>query len=221
MNESADETAENDSPAQDGLAALLAELRDLERALPPTAQEHLARLLSPEKLSYDTGIEAERVAELLAGAEPDTGDSKDAAQDRYLARLVFLRATRLKRPMTRRLSGRTPRPYTYGEIARGAGLSRQTVHYVFTEGRQTSPENVAGMERFFGALPGFCFYTESEALASQLGPIVKHLRVLKTVADAYEHGVTKIAARSGEDLSGDADAMDEILAAVIAARRRQ
>lgn len=221
MNDSADETAENNSPEQDALTALLAELRDLERALPPAAQEHLARLLSPEKLSYDTGIEADRVAELLAGAEPDTGGSRGATQETYLARLLFLRATRLKRPMTRRLSGRTPRPYTYGEIARGAGLSRQTVHYVFTEGRQTSPENVAGMERFFGALPGFCFYTESEALASQLRPIVKHLRVLKTVADAYEHGVTKIAARSGEDLSGDAHAMDEILSAVIAARRKQ
>ncbi|MEU9733023.1 hypothetical protein [Streptomyces sp. NPDC048002] len=212
--------APEECPAPESLALLLAELRDLRRALPQTAREHLARLLAPDRLSHDTGIEPGRVAELLTGADPDTDDSKEAAQARYLARLLFLRATRLKHPTTRRPCGRTPRPYTYGEIARGAGLSRQTVHYVFTEGRQTSPENVAGMERFFGALPGFCFYTESEALASQLRPVVEHLRVLRTVTDAYEHGVDASSTRCGEQPGMGADLMDEILSAVIDARRR-
>ncbi|MER6675287.1 hypothetical protein [Streptomyces sp. NPDC000983] len=210
-------------PAPECLATLLAELHELQRALPPTARDHLARLLDPGRLSYDSGIEPGRVAELLAGADPDTGGPQAAAQAPYLARLLFLRATRLKRPASRRARGRSQRPYTYSEIARGSGLSRQTVHYVFTEGRRTSPENVAGMERFFGALPGFCFYTESEALAARLRPVVDRLRVLRTVTDAYEQEASAARTRRGEPPGdgGPLTEMDEILSAVIDDARRR
>ncbi|TLS45756.1 hypothetical protein FE633_13415 [Streptomyces montanus] len=210
------------TPAEgDDLSGLLSELQEMAQGLPPAAQDKLKLLLDPERISYTTGIEPERVTALLGGAAPDRDDSKEAAHARLLQRLLFLRKTRLKTPMTRRLSGRTPRPYTYGEIARGSKVSKQTVFYVFTEGRLTSPENIAAIERHFGALPGFCSYNEREALAAILGPIVSNLKFLNKVAEAYEHGVTKVAARSTDDLSQAADAMDEILTAVITARRKR
>ncbi|MEU9063634.1 hypothetical protein AB0D13_33440 [Streptomyces sp. NPDC048430] len=143
----------------------------------------------------------------------------EPAESRQHSRLVFLRETRLKSPMTRRLSGRTPRQYTFGEIARGAEeegtkISKQTVHYVFTEGRKPSAEGLAAMERFFGVLPGFCSYTESEALAARLRPIVQQLRLLNRVADAAAHGATRIAARSTEDL-GNTEQRESILSALL------
>ncbi|MEU8868613.1 hypothetical protein [Streptomyces umbrinus] len=199
------------------VSELLDELRDLRQGLDPTAREKLDPLLAPEAVNYATGIALERVPALFDGADPDRDDSKEASKARYLQRMIFLRETRLKTPMTRRLSGRTPRQYTLGEIARGSGNSRQTIHYVFSDGRLTSPENTARIERFFGVLPGFCSYTELEALVAYLRPIVRDLRFLSKVAEALEHGVTKVAARS-QDLSQD-NAMDEILSAVIASRR--
>jgi hypothetical protein len=199
------------------VSELLDELRDLRQGLDPTAREKLDPLLAPEAVNYATGIAPDRVPALFAGADPDRDDSKEASKARYLQRMIFLRKTRLKTPMTRRLSGRTPRQYTLGEIARGSNNSRQTIHYVFSDGRLTSPENTARIERFFGVLPGFCSYTELEALVAYLRPIVRDLRFLSKVAEALEQGVTKVAARS-QDLSQD-NAMDEILSAVIAARR--
>ncbi|MGW0657065.1 hypothetical protein ACWD4T_51745 [Streptomyces umbrinus] len=231
MNDAADEPAavKGDEPGStepvpaedDGLAPLLSELHEVAQGLPQAAQEKLQLLLDPEKISYAKGIEPDRVSALFGGAVPDGDDSKEAAQARIIQRLLFLRKTRLKTPMTRRLSGRTPRPYTLGEIARGAKISKQIVHYVFTEGRLTSPENVASLERHFGVLPGFCSHTEIEALKAYLEPIVQNLKFLTKVAEAYGHGVTKVAARSADDLSQDPDAMDEILTAVIAARKKR
>ncbi|KOU66813.1 hypothetical protein ADK57_17665 [Streptomyces sp. MMG1533] len=208
--------------AEDGqLAVVLARLRELRQQLPAEARAKLYPLLDSNRISHDTGLTPERVTELLDGASPEQQATKEAVQTRFLRRLTFLRETRLKQPVTRRLSGRTPRPYTYGEIARGAQISRQTVHYIFTEGRQASPETIARIERFFGALPGFCSYTESEALVASLRPIVRELTFLNKVTDALAHGVTRVAARSTEELGQDTDAMDGILAAVIAARRQE
>ncbi|MFD3373688.1 MULTISPECIES: hypothetical protein [unclassified Streptomyces] len=229
MNEAAEPAEESDElSGVEELAAtevgdLLDELRDLRQGLVPTARRKLDPLLAPEAVNYATGIAIERVPALLAGADPDRDDSKEASKARYLQRMTFLRETRLATPMTRRLSGRTPRQYRLGEIARGSNNSRQTVHYVFQDGRLTSPENTAKIERFFGVLPGFCSYTEQEALVAYLRPIVKDLRFLSKVAKALGQGVTKVAART-QDLSQDTahdTAMDEILSAVIRARRRK
>ncbi|MGW2291889.1 hypothetical protein [Streptomyces phaeochromogenes] len=227
MNEAAEPAeASDDASGPTELASaeaseLLSELRDLRQNLDPTAREKLDPLLAPETINYAMGIAIERVPTLLAGEAPDRDDSKEASKARYLQRMIFLRETRLTTPMTRRLSGRTPRQYRLGEIARGSNNSRQTIHYVFQDGRLTSPENTARIERFFGVLPGFCSYTEHEALVAYLRPIVRDLRFLSKVAEALEQGVTKVAARS-QDLSQDTaqdTAMDEILSAVIAARR--
>ncbi|MFD6280776.1 hypothetical protein ACFWFI_35210 [Streptomyces sp. NPDC060209] len=227
MNDPAGETAQSElSPPQHQphageLRALLDELRALEEGLPLAAREKLAPLLDAEKLSFATGVAPERITALLNGAQLDNwhAGAVDAAEGRQHSRLVFLRETRLKRPMTRRLSGRTPRPYTFGEIARGAEeegakISKQTVHYIFTEGRKPSAESLAGMERFFGVLPGFCSYTENEALVARLRPVVQQLRLLNRVAAATAHGVTRIAARSTEDLS-NADERESILSALL------
>lgn len=213
----ASESAESVSVGRDDI---LSEVYDLVRGLPPAAQGKFSLLVSPERISYETGIEPERVAALLRGAVPDRDDSKEAAQARFLGRLHFLRRTRLTTPMTRRLSGRVPREFGYGEISRGAKVPKQTVHKVFTEGRLTSPESLAKIERFFGVLPGWCFYTEHEALADHFNPIVSNLRVLATVAAAYGSGVKKVAARSTDDLR-QPDAMDEVLTAVMNARHRR
>ncbi|MGA5454148.1 hypothetical protein ACPCVO_46955 [Streptomyces umbrinus] len=223
MNEPAEPAEALDDESSTELASaeadeLLSELRDLRQSLDPTAREKLDPLLTPETVNYATGIAPERVPALFAGAAPDSDDSKDVSKARYLQRMIFLRETRLTTPMTRRLSGRTPRQYRLGEIARGSNNSRQTIHYVFQDGRLTSPENTARIERFFGVLPGFCSYTEREAWIAYLRPIVRDLRFLSKVAEALEHGVTKVAARSQDDVTQD-DAMDEILSAVIAARR--
>ncbi|MDN0195130.1 hypothetical protein [Streptomyces sp. S.PNR 29] len=221
MNEPADETAKGDAsrPAdsaasQEELAELLRELRTLEQGMPLTVRDKFADVLDPQRLSYETGIEpAERVTALLNGAEP----AGDQDGERWLKRLVFLRSTRTK---TRLRRSRGPRPYFLSEIARGVEkqggtISKATLSYIFNEGRRPSPENLACIERFFGVLPGFCSYTESEALVVRLRPIVQQLRILTKVADAAAHGVTKVAARSTEDLSRDPDAMTDILTALL------
>ncbi|WP_030230272.1 transcriptional regulator [Streptomyces sp. NRRL S-455] len=221
MNEPADETAEGDTsrPADSAasaeeLAALLRELHALQQGMPPAVRDKFADLLDPHRLSYDTGIEpAERVTALLNGARP--ADDQDS--DRWLKRLVFLRNTRTKTRMRR---SRGPRPYFLSEIARGVEkqggtISKATLSYIFNEGRRPTPENLAYIERFFGVLPGFCSYTESEALVARLRPIVQQLRILTKVADAAAHGVTKVAARTTEDLSRNPDAMTDILTALL------
>ncbi|MFD5871649.1 hypothetical protein [Streptomyces sp. NPDC060322] len=224
MNDPADETAQR--PYQHphhtgGLLNLLDELRTLAEGLPPTARDKCAPLLDAEQLSYATGVAPDRITALFHGAQPDDDHSASAGatESRQHSRLVFLRETRLKHPMTRRLSGRTPRQYTFGEIARGAEeegakISKQTVHYIFTEGRKPSAESLAGIERFFGVLPGFCSYTESEALAARLRPMVQQLRLLNRVADATVHGVSRIAARTTADLDS-VEERESILAALL------
>jgi hypothetical protein len=61
--------------------------------------------------------------------------------------------------------------------------------------------------------PGFCCYTESEALVC-LRPVVQQLRVLTEAADACAAGGTKSGA-------GSADPMDQILAAVVTEGRKR
>ncbi|BFO18466.1 hypothetical protein SHKM778_48540 [Streptomyces sp. KM77-8] len=203
------------------LDAALATLRELENLLPQTAREAFGALLDPDSVSHSTGIEPDRVAALLEGAEPDGDTSRDASQARIVARLRFLRATRLKERAARR---RGPRMHFFAEIARGAHISKQTVHYVFENAQMTSPENVAAMERYFGVRPGFCSCTEAEALAGYLDPIVRQLTILYQAAEAAADGVTRVAARSDRDVSHvsrDSGAMTEILDAVLAARRGQ
>jgi hypothetical protein len=226
VNKPADETAQgeasssHESPPQDELAALLEELRAIEQKMPPAVRGMFEDLLNPEKLSHASGVEPpERVRALLSGAIAEDGP-QESAETRRLNRLVFLRNTRLKHPTSPRPSRRVPRPYFFSEIARGVQarggkLSKQTVHYIFNEGRQPSPENLAHMERFFGVLPGFCSYTDREALAVCLRPIVQQLSYLLRAAEAAARGITKIAARTSEDLSPGTDPMTAILTAIL------
>lgn len=204
----------------DEFAALLEEFRSLQRSLPGVVRGSFDRLvLDPGKIGYTRGIEPERVTELLEGAELECDDSREAAQRRIVRRLKLLRATRLKHAKTRRRS--TPREYTPGEIAKKVGVHRQTMYFVFhddNEDRVPSSDTIAAIERFFGVLPGFCSYTESEALCEWLRPIVRDLRLLDRAAEAKAQGITKVAARSTQDLSGDPDALEMILGAFLAAR---
>ncbi|MDO0915164.1 hypothetical protein QQM39_31395 [Streptomyces sp. DT2A-34] len=224
MNDDADEPATAEDADFDELTALLDELDDLARSLPATARTSFELLLRPEKISHATGVAPERVSALLDGADPERDNSRAAAQKRIVRRLRFLRQTRLKPPATRR---RKAREYFLSEIARGAQghgaqISKQTVHYIFENEQMTSPENIAGIERFFGVRPGFCTLTESEALAGYLAPVVQQLKILLwAVGAAGEHGVTEVAARSTRDLSRDTDALTDILTAVVATHRRQ
>ncbi|MEW2498180.1 hypothetical protein AB0942_32285 [Streptomyces nodosus] len=204
--------------SREEVGAVLAALRGLERQLPRTARGAFDAMLAPERISYLTGIEPERVAALLDGAEPDVDTSRDASQARITARLKFLRATRLNEQAA---PHREPPTYTLSEIAHGAHTNRQTVHYVFKHGRMPSPERVAAMERYFGVRPGFCSCTEAEALVGHLDPIVRQLTILYQATAADAEGVTRVAARSDRDPSRDISAMTEILRAVLAARRGQ
>ncbi|MFD3475831.1 hypothetical protein [Streptomyces sp. NPDC058695] len=142
------------------------------------------RVLDPGEVGYATGIEPERVTELLNDAELECDDSREAARRRTVQRLKLLRATRLKHAKTRRQSA--PREYTPGEITKKVGAGRQTLYFVFREGnedRVPSPDTIAAIEnRFFGVLPGFCPCTESEALCEWLRPVVRDLRLLDRVA---------------------------------------
>ncbi|MET9760082.1 hypothetical protein ABZ016_13665 [Streptomyces sp. NPDC006372] len=234
MNSAADEpaaiegahaAAAQSAAAAEGneLAELLGELQRLEQLLPPAAREHLSRLVAPEQVTHATGIyPPERVTALFEGAPPECNESKEAAQARIVERLRFLRSTRLKQPKGRRPGSRDLRPFTPGEIAKGlkgVTVPRATVYYIFDEGRISGTETIAAIERFFGVLPGWSAYTEEEALTQFLRPIVRQLDVLDQIAGARARGVTKVAARSTEDLRGDPNAMRAIFSAFIAANK--
>lgn len=196
MNDAAPERAST----PDALASTLGSLREAARSLGVP----LDRVLVVDEVAYATGIPAERVGALLAGADP--GD--DTVPTTFQRRLNHLRDTRLKDP------GKGTR-YSLADIAKGTGMSHQQVDFLLKGLRRPSLEHSAGLERFFGVEPGFFALSDREALVRYLRALARELPLLELADRVRAQRVDAVALRGPAEL--DADLLEELLPALAAA----
>ncbi|MFE6786350.1 hypothetical protein ACFVFF_29240 [Streptomyces sp. NPDC057680] len=131
-------------------------------------------------LAYAAGLAEEDVRRLLDGEPPQTdGDGSDPVEERHsrvVARIVFLRRTRLSNsPDGQR------RTYSLAEIAAGAGTSAQWLDKMIKTGKAPNLDHAAGIARFFGESIEFLVAPPAEALDRVLQLIHKDL-LERTVA---------------------------------------
>ncbi|MGW0391773.1 hypothetical protein ACWDYJ_12940 [Streptomyces sp. NPDC003042] len=132
-------------------------------------------------LSYASGLPVEDVEALLRGEPLPQGDGggADPVEERHrrvVARIVFLRSTRLRTyPDGRR------RAYSLAEVAAGAGTSTQWLDRMIRTGKAPNLDHAAGIAGFFGESIEFLVATPAQALDRVLQLIHKDL-LKRTVA---------------------------------------
>ncbi|GAA4763056.1 hypothetical protein [Streptomyces sanyensis] len=138
-------------------------------------------------LSYASGLPVEDVQALLRGQRLPLGDGGGAADPveerhrRVVARIVFLRRTRL-----RTTSDGQRRAYSLADIAAGAGTSAQWLDKMIKTGKAPNLDHAAGIADFFGESIEFLVAEPAEALDRVLQRIHKDL-LERTVARQEEH----------------------------------
>lgn len=184
-----------DVPSQgDDLQALVSAIDELLNAV------GLGReAIDSDKLSFETGIPVDRVAELLDGAESEP----ESLNETFRQRLNFLRETRRK-PDGKR--------FTLDEIGQGAGISKAQAGFLLNGQRMPGLAIVSALENFFHVEPGFFSATERQSLCRALQPVrgqLTHLAFLKG------HGITRMAMRSGR--TADESALGQELLSALSA----
>ncbi|MGW6535451.1 hypothetical protein ACWGBV_34160 [Streptomyces sp. NPDC055051] len=152
--------------------------------------EDLLRVEGEGGLSYASGLPEEDVRALLRGQRLPLGDGGGAADPvdpveerhrRVVARIVFLRRTRL-----RTTSDGQRRAYSLADIAAGAGTSAQWLDKMIKTGKAPNLDHAAGIADFFGESIEFLVAEPAEALDRVLQRI--HTDLLeRTVARQEEH----------------------------------
>ncbi|MER5931022.1 hypothetical protein [Streptomyces sp. NPDC002054] len=146
--------------------------------------EDVLRVEGEGGLSYASGLPVEDVQALLRGARlpqgaPGDGGGTDPVEERHrrvVARIVFLRRTRLRTsPDGQR------RAYSLADIAAGAGTSAQWLDKMIKTGKAPNLDHAAGIADFFGESIEFLVAEPAEALDRVLQRIHKDL-LERTVA---------------------------------------
>lgn len=128
-------------------------------------RDDVLRVEGEAGLSYASGVPPEDVEALLRGDRIPTGTGADgdnpveARHRRVVERILFLRATRLRR----RPDGRR-RVCTLAEIAAGAGTSAQWLDKMIKTGKAPNLDHADGIARFFGEQIDFLVAPPAEAL---------------------------------------------------------
>ncbi|MFD5891989.1 hypothetical protein ACFWHQ_39420 [Streptomyces sp. NPDC060334] len=125
-------------------------------------------------LSYASGLPEEDVRSLLRGEPPQSDgggpDPAEERQSRVVARIVFLRRTRL-----RTSADGQRRAYSLADIAAGAGTSAQWLDKMIKMGKAPNLDHAAGIASFFGESIEFLVAPPAEALDRVLQRIHKDL----------------------------------------------
>lgn len=142
--------------------------------------EDVLRVEGEGGLAYASGLAEEDVRRLLRGESPQSdGGGADPVEERHsrvVARIVFLRRTRLWSS-----SDGQRRTYSLAEIAAGAGTSAQWLDKMIKTGKAPNLDHAAGIARFFGESIEFLVAPPAEALDRVLQLIHKDL-LERTVA---------------------------------------
>ncbi|MEV4942894.1 hypothetical protein [Streptomyces zaomyceticus] len=142
--------------------------------------EDVLRVEGEGGLAYASGLAEEDVRRLLRGESSQSdGGGADPVEERHsrvVARIVFLRRTRLWSS-----SDGQRRTYSLAEIAAGAGTSAQWLDKMIKTGKAPNLDHAAGIARFFGESIEFLVAPPAEALDRVLQLIHKDL-LERTVA---------------------------------------
>ncbi|MFD8144838.1 hypothetical protein [Streptomyces sp. NPDC059708] len=145
------------------------------------AREDVLRVEGEGGLSYASGLPVEDVHALLRGEPLPQGDGggADPVEERHrrvVARIVFLRSTRLRTsPDGQR------RAYSLAEVAAAAGTSTQWLDKMIRTGKAPNLDHAAGIAGFFGESIEFLVAAPAQALDRVLQQIHKDL-LERTVA---------------------------------------
>ncbi|MER6319731.1 hypothetical protein ABT237_39185 [Streptomyces sp. NPDC001581] len=180
----------------------------LERA--GLGREDVLRVEGEGGLSYASGLPVEDVHALLRGELlPHDGGGADPVEERHrrvVARIVFLRSTRLHTsPDGQR------RAYSLAEVAAGAGTSTQWLDKMIRTEKAPNLDHAAGIAGFFGESIDFLVAEPAQALDRVLQLIHKDL-------------LERTVARQEQDLqrlrkTGSADSPGSVLGVVDYAAR--
>ncbi|MER7983517.1 helix-turn-helix domain-containing protein [Streptomyces sp. NPDC095817] len=185
--------------AADTYAQLAETLERLTHATEQTGR--LSDVLDVEDLSHQTGITSDVVAALLDGGHaPET-----SVTDRVRQRLEFLRASRLRDDGNR---------YSQGDLAKIAGVSRQTLAAWFDSG-VPNLESADRLRRFFGLSAGFLTADEPEALNDALQPKLQELEAQSDpLAPLRTPGFLRLARRAPHMSAKKLEALEQWAEAV-------
>ncbi|MGG8408229.1 hypothetical protein ACM614_17300 [Streptomyces sp. 12297] len=141
-------------------------------------------------LSYASGLPVEDVRALLSG-EPlpqGDGDPVDPVEERHrrvVARIVFLRSTRLHTS-----PDGLRRTYSLAEVAAGAGTSTQWLDRMIRTGKAPNLDHAAGIAGFFGESIEFLVAAPAQALDRVLQLIRKDL--LERIVARQEQDIQRL-----------------------------
>ncbi|MGW5042130.1 hypothetical protein ACWEQK_28635 [Streptomyces parvulus] len=116
-----------------------------------------ADVLDAEELSRATGIAAERLRELLDGAEPEWPPREKRARESYYRQLVMQRLDRLRTP-----------EQSYRKIGEAVDLSHAMIGNLVNGTRSAQVDYSGPLEELYGVPHGFLSKPEGLALAEQL-----------------------------------------------------
>ncbi len=176
-------------------------------------------VLDVQDISAATGIEPDRVRELLQGAEPQQ-PPRDSE-----ARTVFFRSLLAQRLafVRNRLPKTSPKDDSLRAIGSETDLSYTQVDHLIKGRRSARVEHITSLERHYRLEHGFLSKPEGEALADRLRKIVNEgLPAAAVIEGLRELGAGQVALRStGSDMPPSIKDLVPVIDALVARTRAQ
>ncbi|MGW1895585.1 helix-turn-helix transcriptional regulator [Streptomyces sp. NPDC002004] len=157
--------------------------------------------LDVDLISYRTGVERDRVRELLDGAPPQEAPGEpEEARKAFRTALIKQRLALLLRTRPK-ATPKGPQPYGVRELARATGISSQHISNLLHGARGANADHAARLEEFFfGRANAFCTRTEGAAMVEFLQQVAEvELPLLRMKSALRELGAESVALRSVRD----------------------
>jgi hypothetical protein len=169
----------------------------------------LDEVLDAEHISAQVGIAANRVRELLDGAEPQHPPRDALAREAFYREMVSGRLGLL----------RARRPDSYRQIGHEVNLTHTVVEFLVKGKRSARVEFSSPLEEHYGVEHGYLSKPEGVALADHLKKIVDGLRAAAVYEGLQALGGKQVALRHTVD---GTPSMEDLMAAVdaLVARKR-
>jgi transcriptional regulator with XRE-family HTH domain len=178
-----------------------------------------SEVLDIEEISEATGIEPQRVRELLVdGVEPQQPPSGSEAREDYYRRLVGQRLDLLRR---RRRKATAPTKETYRQIAEEVDLSHTLISHLLSGKRSARVDYSSPLETRYGVPHGFLSKPEGLALADRLKAIKDGLLAGVLHESIYTLGGKQMAMRQSGEAPPSLEDLVEAMDALIARTRIQ
>ncbi|GHI97997.1 helix-turn-helix domain-containing protein [Streptomyces olivaceus] len=166
-----------------------------------------ADVLDVEDISNATGIEPERVRELLSGSEPVQPPREKRARESYYRHLVMQRLDRLR-------AGQS-----YRKIGDAVGLSHAMIGNLVNGTRSAQVDYSSPLEELYGVDHGFLSKPEGLALAQHLAKVKEGLIAAALHDKMLTLGAERVALRHTDNQPPSLETLLDTLDSLVAQKR--